>query len=116
MSKVMGAVTDGGRHRMRLVGVLVAAVLAAGLVPWVSADTARPSGGGHGHGHDRGDDDFLFFAADGLTYRVRQDFDAAADQRDLDPAEWIDRVELAAGHVRVLREFLGSSWGPGLPD
>ena len=67
MSKVMAAVTDGGRHRMRLVGVLVAAVLAAGLVPWVSADTARPSGGGHGHGHDRGDDDFLFFAADGLT-------------------------------------------------
>ena len=67
MSKVMGAVTDGGRHRMRVVGALVAAVLAAGLVPWVSADTARPSGGGHGHGHDRGDDDFLFFAADGLT-------------------------------------------------
>ena len=46
MSKVMGAVTDGGRHRMRLVGALVAAVLAAGLVPWVGADTARPSGWG----------------------------------------------------------------------
>ena len=66
MSKVMGAVTDGGRHRMRVVGALVAAVLAAGLVPWVGADTARPSGGGHGHGHDRGDDKLLFFAADGL--------------------------------------------------
>ena len=66
MSKVMGAVTDGGRHRMRVVGALVAAVLAAGLVPWVSADTARPSGGGHGHGHDRGDDELLFFASDGL--------------------------------------------------
>ena len=48
MSKVMGAVTDGGRHRMRLVGALVAAVLAAGLVPWVGADSARPSGWGHG--------------------------------------------------------------------
>ena len=65
MSKVMGAVRDGGRHRMRLVGALVAAVLAAGLVPWVGADSARPSG--WGHGHDRGDDDFLFFAADGMT-------------------------------------------------
>ena len=66
MSKVMAAVTDGGRHRMRLVGALVVAVLAAGLVPWVSADTARPSGW-HGHGDARGDDDFLFFAADGMT-------------------------------------------------
>jgi 2',3'-cyclic-nucleotide 2'-phosphodiesterase (5'-nucleotidase family) len=65
MSKVVGAVTDGGRHRMRLIGALVAAVLAAGLVVWVSADTARPSGW-HGHGHARGDDDFLFFAADGM--------------------------------------------------
>jgi hypothetical protein len=60
--------------------------------------------------------DLGWFAADGLTYRVRQDFDAATDERDLDPAEWIDRVELAAGHVRVLRDFLGSSWGPTLPD
>jgi hypothetical protein len=52
-------------------------------------------------GHDLG-----YFAADGLTYRVRQDFDAAADRGDHDPAEWIDRVELAANHVRVLKAFL----------
>ena len=75
MSKVMGAVTDGGRHRMRLVGVLVAAVLAAGLVPWVGADSARPSG--WGQGHDRGDDDFLFFASDGL---MQQSVEKYADQ------------------------------------
>jgi hypothetical protein len=50
-----------------------------------------------------------WFAADGLTYRVRQDFDAPADERDGDPAEWIDRVDLAAGHVRVLKTYLGST-------
>ncbi len=47
--------------------------------------------------------DLAWFAADGLDYRVRQDFDAPADGRDHDPAEWIERVELAAGHVRVLK-------------
>jgi len=52
--------------------------------------------------------DLAWFAADGLTYRVRQDFDAPADGRDHDPAEWIDRVELAAGHVRVLKAHLGT--------
>lgn len=50
--------------------------------------------------------DLAWFAADGLTYRVCQDFDAPADERDHDPAEWIDRVELAAGHVRVLKAHL----------
>jgi len=47
--------------------------------------------------------DLAWFAADGLDYRVRQDFDAPADGRDHDPAEWIERVELAAGHVRVVK-------------
>jgi hypothetical protein len=47
--------------------------------------------------------DLAWFAADGLDYRVRQDFDAPADGRDHDPAEWIERVELDAGHVRVLK-------------
>jgi hypothetical protein len=53
--------------------------------------------------------DLGWFAADGLTYRVRQDFDADADHRDHDPAEWIERIELAADHVRVLKAFLSSS-------
>jgi hypothetical protein len=52
-----------------------------------------------------------WLAADGLTYRVRQDFDADADRRDHDPAEWIDRVELAADHVRVLKAFLDRNLG-----
>jgi 2',3'-cyclic-nucleotide 2'-phosphodiesterase (5'-nucleotidase family) len=63
MSKDVLAATSGGR-RMRMIGILAAAVLAAGLVPWVSAETAQPHG--WGHGDDRGEDKFLFFAADGL--------------------------------------------------
>ena len=47
-----------------MIGV-AAAVVAAALVPWVSADTARPTG--WGHGDDRGEDKLLFFAADGLV-------------------------------------------------
>jgi hypothetical protein len=62
MSKVMGAVTVGGRHRLRLVGVLAAIVVAAALVPWVSTETAQP----HGSGHDQRGDKLLFFASDGL--------------------------------------------------
>jgi 2',3'-cyclic-nucleotide 2'-phosphodiesterase (5'-nucleotidase family) len=62
MSKVMGAVTAGGRHRMRLVGALTAIVVAAGFVPWVSTESAQP----HGSGHDQRGDKLLFFASDGM--------------------------------------------------
>jgi 2',3'-cyclic-nucleotide 2'-phosphodiesterase (5'-nucleotidase family) len=50
---------------MRTASVL-AAVVAAGLVPWAGADAAGSSG--HKGGHDKGrDDKLLFFAADGLS-------------------------------------------------
>ena len=63
MSKDVLAATIGGR-RMRTIGLLAAAVLAASLVPWVTAETAKPTG--WGHRDDRGEDKFLFFASDGL--------------------------------------------------
>ena len=43
MSKDVFAASIGGR-RMRMIGLLAAAVLAASLVPWVSAETAQPHG------------------------------------------------------------------------
>ncbi len=52
-------------------------------------------------GHEIG-----YFAAHGLSYRVRQDFDAPADLRDRDPGEWIGRMDLAGEHMRVLKAFL----------
>ena len=64
MSKVLGAVTDGGRHRLRLATALAAAVLAAGLAVSFSVESAQPHG--KGQGQARGSDDFLFFASDGL--------------------------------------------------
>jgi hypothetical protein len=44
--------------------------------------------------------------ADGLSYRVRQDFDAPDDRRDGDPLLWIQRIELANLHCQVLKRFL----------
>lgn len=43
---------------------------------------------------------------EGLAYRFRDDFGAAADTRDGDPAEWIRRVEIAAQHASAMRPFL----------
>ena len=74
MSKDVLAATIGGR-RMRLIGLLAAAVMAIGLVPWVSAETAQPHG--WGHSDDRGKDKFLFFASDGL---MQQSVEKYADQ------------------------------------
>ena len=74
MSKDVRAATVGGR-RMRMIGLLAAAVLAASIVPWVSAETAKPTG--WGHGDDRGDDKFLFFASDGL---MQQSIEKYSDQ------------------------------------
>jgi 2',3'-cyclic-nucleotide 2'-phosphodiesterase (5'-nucleotidase family) len=70
MSKVLGAVTDGGRHRMRVIGALVVLVVAVGLVPLVSTETAQPTGPGH---EQRGDK-LLFFAADGLVQNRVEDY------------------------------------------
>ena len=61
MSKDVVAAISGGR-RMRWIGLLAALVIAAAVIPWVSAETAQPHGGGHSD--DRGEDKFLFFAAD----------------------------------------------------
>lgn len=49
--------------------------------------------------------------ADGLSYRIRRDFDADSDQHDEDPLLWIERIEIANLHGRVLKEFLEST-GP----
>ena len=75
MSKDVLVATIGGGRRMRMIGLLAAAVIAAGVVPWVSAETAQPHG--WGHGDDRGDDKFLFFASDGL---MQQSVERYSDQ------------------------------------
>ena len=47
-----------------------------------------------------------YVAANGLDYRTTADFDARDDQGDADPGAWIDRVELAARHVAVMRRLM----------
>ncbi len=73
MSKDVLGATIGGR-KMRMIGLLAAVVMAIGLVPWVSAETAQPHGWGHS---DDRDDKFLFFASDGL---MQQSVEKYADQ------------------------------------
>ena len=78
MTKVMslaGSSREARRTRLALV-LLAAAIVSAGLIPWVGAEARSKGGGGH-HGDGR-NDKLLFFAADGL----RQDIVARyADQR-----------------------------------
>ena len=74
MSKDVLGATIGGR-KMRMIGLLAAVVMAIGLVPWVSAETAQPHG--WGHSDDRGKDKLLFFASDGL---MQQSVEKYADQ------------------------------------
>src|SRR5688572_17520171 len=74
MSKDVLGATIGGR-KMRMIGLLAAVVMAIGLVPWVSAETAQPHG--WGHSNDRGKDKLLFFASDGL---MQQSVEKYADQ------------------------------------
>jgi len=62
MSKLVSAESNVGRRRARAAGLLTAAVLAAGLLPWDGAEAAPER---DSHGDDRGDG-LLFFAADGL--------------------------------------------------
>lgn len=49
--------------------------------------------------------------ADGLSYRIAQDFDAAVDNHDADPLRWIERVSIANIHAQTIRRLLpaGSS-------
>ena len=75
MNKDVAVGGNRGGRRMRVAIAAAAAVVAAALVPWVSADTARPTG--WGHGDDRGEDKLLFFAADGL---VQNSVEKYADQ------------------------------------
>jgi hypothetical protein len=44
--------------------------------------------------------------ADGLFYRMMEEFDAAADSGDGDALQWIRRIEFAALHAEVLRAYL----------
>ncbi|HEY4971559.1 MAG TPA: hypothetical protein VII35_16795, partial [Steroidobacteraceae bacterium] len=44
--------------------------------------------------------------ADGLFYRTMEDFGAPADHGDDDPLQWIRRIEFAAQHVAVMRDYL----------
>ncbi len=46
-------------------------------------------------------------AADGLSYRVTQDFEAEADAHDDDPAAWIARVEIAHLAASAFKRTLG---------
>lgn len=45
-------------------------------------------------------------AADGLSYRIAQDFGADADAHDSDPMAWVKRVEIAHGHAQVIGRYL----------
>jgi hypothetical protein len=49
------------------------------------------------------------FHSDHLEYRDRRDFDAPSDERDLDPAQWIRRIEMASGHAQVFKRFLAAA-------
>jgi hypothetical protein len=47
-----------------------------------------------------------YAAADGLTYRTMEDFGAATDTQDADPAEWIRRVRIADEHSQTMLHML----------
>jgi 2',3'-cyclic-nucleotide 2'-phosphodiesterase (5'-nucleotidase family)/predicted AlkP superfamily phosphohydrolase/phosphomutase len=67
-----------GRRRTRIVGVIAAAAVAAGLtVPWVGAEASR-TGGHHGH-HAKDSGKLLFFASDGLVQNRVEEFSDDGD-------------------------------------
>lgn len=47
--------------------------------------------------------------ADGLSYRIRQEFEADRDGGDNDPLAWVQRIEIANLHGAVLKRFLTST-------
>ena len=110
MTKVMslaGSSREARRTRLALV-LLAAAIVSAGLIPWVGAEARSKGGGGH-HGDGR-NDKLLFFAADGL----RQDIVARyADQRAVPGfRELLRKGTRASGHG-VLTQAppnTGSGW------
>jgi len=44
--------------------------------------------------------------ANGLSYRIAQDFGAEADDHDTDPMAWVKRVEIAHRHAQVIGRYL----------
>lgn len=47
-----------------------------------------------------------YVGVDGLAYRFRDDFGAAADFRDAEPSEWGRRLQIAAQHVTAMTPYL----------
>ena len=47
-----------------------------------------------------------YLGVDGLAYRFRDDFGAAADDRDADPSEWVRRLQIAAQHAIAMTPYL----------
>ncbi|MEQ7005676.1 hypothetical protein ABN028_05680 [Actinopolymorpha sp. B17G11] len=50
--------------------------------------------------------------ADGLSYHIRQDFDADADDHDADPIQWVARVEIANLHAQTQENPRRMAAGP----
>ena len=50
--------------------------------------------------------------ADGLSYRIARDFDAAVDAHDADPLRWIERVEIANLHAQAVRRLIPAVSSP----
>ncbi len=73
MGKDVSTRTAAGRRRARLVGMLAAALVAAGAVPLLGADAARSTGWGHDHGHDKAGK-LLFFVSDGMRQDAVEEF------------------------------------------
>ncbi|MBA3780907.1 MAG: hypothetical protein H0X12_03525 [Nocardioides sp.] len=47
-----------------------------------------------------------YVPADGLAFRARDDYSAAADERDGDVLEWVTRVTMANHHVQAMLQYL----------
>ncbi len=47
-------------------------------------------------------------AMNGLSYRIAQDFDAAADVHDTDPMAWVARIEIANLHAQAIGRHLST--------
>jgi hypothetical protein len=48
-------------------------------------------------------------AMNGLSYRIAQEFDAAADVHDADPIAWIERVRIAHLHAQAIERHVRST-------
>lgn len=52
-----------------------------------------------------------YMQADGLCYRMAEEFAAPADSGDSDALQWIRRIEFAAEHARAMRPYLKGDRG-----